>query len=274
MLSAWESLVLDVVARHAPLKSVRVKSMKKPTWLSDQILTAIQERDRLKKELEKGRILKTSFNAARNKVVRLIEKAKKEAVINEIENSKLNSRVLWKTLKSIFPTNARQLSRINSVTKDGTSYTSPEEISNVFNKHFISIADNIIDETINSEPDLTSLVDFVRRNKDSNSAEFSILTISDHEVLEIIKSLPPNVATGLDGISSLLLKLIAPAIAPSLAKVTNCSIINNICPAQLKLARVTPIYKQGSKNDVDNLQVTIYRCCYDRFTQSFQCCRP
>ena len=94
-----------------------VKSMKKPTWLSDQILTAIQEHDRLKKELEKGRILKASFNAARNKVVRLIEKAKKEAVINEIENSKLNSRVLWKTLKSIFPTNARQLSRINSVKK-------------------------------------------------------------------------------------------------------------------------------------------------------------
>ena len=69
MLSTWESLVLDVVDQHAPLKSVRVKSMKKPMWLSDQILTAIQERDRLKKELEKGRILKASFNAARNKVV-------------------------------------------------------------------------------------------------------------------------------------------------------------------------------------------------------------
>lgn len=27
---------------------------------------------------------------------------------------------------------------------------------------------------------------------------------------------------------------------------------NSICPAQLKLARVTPIYKQGSKTDVDN----------------------
>ena len=36
MLSTWESLALDVVDRHAPLKSVRVKSMKKPMWLSDQ----------------------------------------------------------------------------------------------------------------------------------------------------------------------------------------------------------------------------------------------
>ena len=144
-------------------------------------------------------------------------------------------------MKSIFPTKAKQMSRINSLTKDGTSYSTPEEISNVFNEHFISIADNIIDNTINTEPDLTSLVDFVNRKKAGNSADFSIPTISEREVLEIIKSLPSNVATGLDGISSPLLKLIAPAVAPSLAKVINCSIINSICPAQLKLARVTPI---------------------------------
>ena len=61
MLSTWEALVLDVVDRHAPLKSVRLKFMKKPSWLSDEILTAIKERDRLKKELEKGRIQRMSL---------------------------------------------------------------------------------------------------------------------------------------------------------------------------------------------------------------------
>ena len=157
-----------------------------------------------------------------------------------MDNSKLNSRVLWKTLKSIFPTKAKQMSRINSLTKDGTSYSTPEVRSNVFNEHFISIADNIIDNIINTEPDLTSLVDFVNRKKAGNSADFSIPLISEREVLENIKPLH-SVATGLDGISSPLLKLIAPAVAPSLAKVINCSIINSICPAQLKLALVTPI---------------------------------
>ena len=165
MSSTWEALVLDVVDRHAPLKSVRVKSMKKPSWLSDEILTAIKERDRLRKELEKGRIQRMSINSARNKVVRLIEKAKKEAVLNEIDNSKMNSRVLWQTLKSIFPTKAKQMSRINCLTKDENSYSTPEEVSNVLNEHFIAIADNIIDNTINTEPDLASLVDFVNSKK-------------------------------------------------------------------------------------------------------------
>ena len=124
-----------------------------------------------------------SFNAARNKVVQLTEKAKKEAVINEIDNRKLNSRVFWETLRSIFPTKAKQMSRINSLAKDGTSYSTPEEISNIFNEHIISIADNIIDYNIDTEPDLTSLVDFVNRKKVGNSADFSKPKISEREVL-------------------------------------------------------------------------------------------
>ena len=94
--------------------------------------------------------------------------------------------------------------------------------------------------------------DYVRLLKVKKSAHFSIPALSDRAVLELIESLPSNVATGLDGISSHLLKLIAPAIAPSFAKLLNCSIINGICPAQLKLARITPIHKQGNKLDVDN----------------------
>ena len=45
---------------------------------------------------------------------------------------------------------------------------------------------------------LTSLVDFVNRTKAGNLDDFGIPTISEREVLEIIKSLLLNVATGLD----------------------------------------------------------------------------
>ena len=78
------------------------KNIKWQSCLSDEILTAIKERDRLKEELEKGQIQRMSFNAARNKVVRLIKKAKKEAVINKKDNSKLNSRVLWRPWRAFF----------------------------------------------------------------------------------------------------------------------------------------------------------------------------
>ena len=226
--------------------------IKKPAWLSDEILTAIKERDRLKRELKKGIVPRETFKAARNKVVRLVEKAKKKAIIDEINNNKSNPRALWKTLKSIFPTKAKHQSKVHTLNKDGTSSSTPEEISNIFNEHFVSIADNIIENNNVFDPDLTKLKDYVRLLKAKTSADFSIPALSDRAVLELIESLPSNVATGLDGISCYLLKIIASAIAPSPAKLLNYCIINGICPAQLKLARITPIHKQGNKSNVDN----------------------
>ena len=61
---------------------------------------------------------------ARNKVVRLVDKAKKDAIIDEPGKNSLNSRVLWKTLKSIFPTKSRDTSQVNLLEKNGTRYTS------------------------------------------------------------------------------------------------------------------------------------------------------
>ena len=100
-------------------------------------------------------------------------------------------------------------------------------------------------------------MDFANRKKDGNSAEFSITKHFRTRSLEIIKSLPLNVATGFDGISSPSIKLIAPEVAPSLARVINCIMINSICPAQLTLARATPIYKRGVKPLLTKLQTYI-----------------
>ena len=61
---------------------------------------------------------------ARNKVVRLVDKAKKDAIIDEPEKNSSNSRVLWKTLKSIFPTKSRDTSQVNLLGKNETRYTS------------------------------------------------------------------------------------------------------------------------------------------------------
>ena len=136
---------------------------------------------------------------------------------------------------------------------------------------------NTIDITINTEPGLTSLVNFVNRKKAGNSADFNIPTISEREVLEIVKSAPSNAATRLDGTSSPLLKLIAPAAAPSLAKVINCSIINSICPAQLKLARPPCHFEDSRETCLQTLLIAfltyhdlLYKC-QSGFRANYSC---
>ncbi|CAB4024230.1 Hypothetical predicted protein [Paramuricea clavata] len=195
------------------------------------MLTTIDELDEFKKKLQKGQIQRDTFKPARNKVVRLVEKAKKDNIVNEIENNKFDSKVLWKTLKKIFPTKATKSGKVKTFEKDGTMYTTPEEISNLFNEHFVAVANNIIESNNSTYPEFTKLENFVRLQKGINSYNLSIPTVTESEVLELVRSLPSHVATGLDGLSSHLLKIIASAIAPSLTKIFNCSLINGTVPS-------------------------------------------
>ena len=59
-------------------------------------------------------------------------------------------------------------------------------------------------------------------------------------------------STGLDNLPSKMLKIAAGVLAPSLAFLFNQSISSGIVPTEWKLARVTPIFKKGKRQDINN----------------------
>ena len=59
-------------------------------------------------------------------------------------------------------------------------------------------------------------------------------------------------STGLDNLPSRMLKIAAGILAPSLASLFNQSISSGIVPTEWKLGRVTPIFKKGKRQDVNN----------------------
>ncbi len=78
-----------------------------------------------------------------------------------------------------------------------------------------------------------------------------------HEVLTVqisrlVDKLSICKASGLDNISVRLLKSSAPTIIPSLTYIINLVICKGIIPADWKSARVSAIYKNDSKLDLNN----------------------
>ena len=49
-LAVWYSLFLPILDKHAPLKRKRIKSKKPPEWLTPEIIQAMENRDKLKKD--------------------------------------------------------------------------------------------------------------------------------------------------------------------------------------------------------------------------------
>ena len=61
-----------------------------------------------------------------------------------------------------------------------------------------------------------------------------------------------NKKPNLKDIPIFVYKLIAPLISPIISAWFNKSIAEGIFPSSFKVARITPIYKSGSRNDVQN----------------------
>ena len=93
--------------------------------------------------------------------------------------------------------------------------------------------------------------DYLTRHID---ARFVFHEIHNYETIRIIKNLKLSSSNGHDGISSELLKLLSDDISRCITLLINQSLMSGIFPDQLKIAKVTPIYKKN-----DKIQVTNYR---------------
>ena len=128
----------------------------------------------------------------------------------------------------------------------GTKTTKSEDIANTFNDFFTSVATELLalqglwedyipltpglpDNDILETPETTS--DFISKRVDGMSSKL---------------------AAGTEDISVQLLQLAKPAILGHLIFVLDMSLCQGAVPPALKDARVTPIFKYGDKENVNN----------------------
>ena len=76
-----------------------------------------------------------------------------------------------------------------------------------------------------------------------------------YQLYQKLKILNIGKAAGLDQIPCKLLKIAAEVVTPSLTQIFDKIICTSIFPNDWKLARVTPIFKKGKKDDMDNYRL-------------------
>ena len=115
--------------------------------------------------------------------------------------------------------------------------TEPEEIANLFNKHFF---DQFSDK---SSYDID--VDFT--NDVFYDFSFDKLTIYNH-----LKQINPNKSQGPDKIGGLVIKNCAISISIPLSILFNISHRTGIISAEWKTANIVPVHKKGDKSSINN----------------------
>ena len=141
---------------------------------------------------------------------------------------------------------------IDYLKQEGNVISNKKAISDTMNQFFCSIGTALAEEIEDSPNPILS--GKYRLNPKSSSFKFSPLLVRD--VREAINKVKTSKGYGTDGISSYFLKLALPFIEHSLVLMFNKSLGTASFPDSWKTARVTPIFKDGKKDEKSNYRPT------------------
>ena len=82
--------------------------------------------------------------------------------------------------------------------------------------------------------------------------EFEFHPVDNKQVLALLNKLNKSKGAGLDKISSRLICECSDIIAPHISIMFNCALTASIFPVDWKTAKVTPVFKQGERTDMNN----------------------
>ena len=245
MWHEWKRNFMSCFDKHAPIRKKRIGNKRSP-WINNELIKKLQERDLLKKKADKTSddLTWKKYKKVRNSVNNAIKTAKRNYFTINLDNSKGDVRKTWKLINEL---SSRQYKTtdISELKINGHSISSANAMSEAFNSYFTSIGRDLANEIPKSD---TKPEWYMK----PNDKVFSFQKIQESEIHKLISGLDSNKATGLDNISCKILKLAANIVVPTLTLIFNQSIEKGIFPDEWKSAKVTPIFNNGSRTDLEN----------------------
>ena len=253
-LDSFNSLFLTVINKVAPIRKMRFKKDSQP-WMNGEILNGIRKRDALFAKVKKDRGNSETYKrfcAQRNLVQRSIKNAKANFFEKGVKECGNDSAKLWRQLGSLGHKAPKGDASI-VLESNGQRFFDPNVTSRMFNEFYTKVAAKLVSNL----PSPSNFFGFdycvqFYRSKGIFSPSFSLTPVSRHFIRKQLSALKTNKSTGLDGISPRFLKDGVDYIVDPILHIVNLSISSEIFPSAFKNARVTPLFKKGSRLDVGN----------------------
>ena len=128
---------------------------------------------------------------------------------------------------------------------DKSIHDSPE-LSETFNSHFATIGPKLANNI--SQNSNSSYLNYLWKTNNT----FDLSPTNYSKVFKILFKLCKTKATGLDKILARFLKECLDLTTASLCSIFNRSITSGIFPEEWKCAKVTPLFKNGQRSDLNN----------------------
>ena len=254
----WTNILSLVVGKHVPLIERRVSDESTP-WLKPEIKT-IFTGDKLKTAAVKSRsnMLMKACKQIHNRTNAMNSKLKKENSTNKIHSCEGNIKYTWSTINMLIYKRPKT-TMISSLLVDGNVVTKPEKIADSMTKYFCNIGEEL------SKDIPYKLNSFLSNQSHAPDRSFIFTHINAEHITKAVSKLKSFHGFGLDNITSFFLKKGMPVTATGLSQMLNLCLSLGKFTEIWKMARVTPIYQDGSRNEISNYRLIYVLPVVSRF---------
>ena len=238
------TLALDEMC---PIRMFRVKNYR-PDWMTKELIEQIKDRDYFYCKAKKSGD-RDAWNVAkflRNVTNTNIRQARREFVLNELKENENNAKKFWKVIRDVIPSDKSPDCK-DILLKENGSELKKEEVAYYVNDYFVNVG-NVVTQ---KAPGNTDRIQCTAVEVDSPDA-WCLKEIRGMEFHRVVNNINVSKSSGLENISSLILKEAFKILNPEITYMFNLSIRTSCFPILWKEALVVPIPKSGNLSKVQN----------------------
>jgi len=243
----FHNSLLEAFEMSFPYESIKLGYKNKKTWLTQALKVSIKRKNKLYFMSKKYPTLQNieHYKQYKKTLNRILKEVEKQHYDNLFLTNKNNIKKSWSIIKEIINkkiSNSQpdKLEINNQITSD------TELIAEKFNQYFTNLGPTLANKITSPNCDPLTYI------KHNNPTSIYLTGVTTKEVETLIKNQKINSSPGWDEIPTALLKNTYQCFIKPLTHAFNLSITQGIFPEELKLARVTPVYKNDSPLKVNN----------------------
>ena len=181
----------------------------------------------------------------------MLKKCKNRFHKNLIKENVDSPSKFWAAVKKLYPIKQSAPSTGSVFDINGSKTSDNRVIANTLCNYFPGVA-NLLKSKSFLLRDFTWMKPSKHNFVTPCPVKFTLNEVCQADVYKELSNLKRKKATGLDNLPPGLLKDVAPVLAKPLTHVINLSFKTGQVPTDWKEAKVVPVYKSGSRTQVDN----------------------
>ena len=258
----WTTSFLNIARQCIPNRVVTVRPCDK-TFYTPELRRLRRKKNRLHRKAKASNDADDwlKFRVTRNLYNGKIAEAKTRAESDKASKLKdaktISTKKWWQLAKGFIKPDAALKSSYPPLKVGNVTLCDDKEKAESFNEFFLQSSN--IDDSNMPEPD----------SEFHGEQRLSEIVITEKDVLDLVKCLDINKASGPDTVSHAMLKMAGDTIVPSLTKLFNLSFEQSIFPSMWKKANVVPIFKKEDNAVRDNYRpVSLLSCVAKLFERA------